>query len=92
MKISAIQCKKCGDTIYSRAQHDFRYCSCRTIAIDGGFDYVRIIGDNKNMTEKKIEVKHTKKELYDDWNYRNDKYGLIKKKKVRKSNNGKRIL
>lgn len=91
MYINAIKCSKCGDIIYSRARHDCRHCSCGSIFIDGGFNYIRIGGKgisgkelNKIKTFK-IEVNATKKELYDDWNNLTDKYGLIKSplKKVR---------
>jgi len=78
MKVNAIECQKCKDTIYSRAGHDFRYCSCKEVFIDGGFDYTRIGGEKKMFKEKTIEVKATKKELYDDWNTRADKFGVIK--------------
>ena len=77
-KVNAIKCLKCGDTIYSRAGHDFRQCSCGECFIDGGFEYVRIGGDEKNWKSKKINVNATKKELYDDWNTRTDKFGKIK--------------
>lgn len=81
MKVDGIKCKKCKDTIYSRATHDFRECSCKEIFIDGGFDYMRIGGEKKMWEMITINVKATKKELYDDWNTRSDKYGLIKAKK-----------
>jgi len=32
----AIYCKKCTDTIESLFQHDFKYCSCGAVGIDGG--------------------------------------------------------
>lgn len=32
----AIYCKKCDDTIESKYQHDFKYCSCGAVGIDGG--------------------------------------------------------
>lgn len=32
----AIQCKKCLDTIESKNRHDFKYCSCKAVGIDGG--------------------------------------------------------
>ena len=31
-----IQCKKCGDIIESFSGHDFKYCSCESVAVDGG--------------------------------------------------------
>jgi hypothetical protein len=32
----AIQCRKCLETIESKDVHDFKYCSCGTVGIDGG--------------------------------------------------------
>ena len=80
MIVKAITCPKCGDTIFSRARHDFRSCSCGAIFIDGGFDYVRI-GGNELETIKvfDLEIKQTKGQLWDDWNYQDNHYGLIKR-------------
>jgi DNA-directed RNA polymerase subunit N (RpoN/RPB10) len=36
-----IRCKKCGDVIESKSEHDFRWCSCKNSAVDGGYDYLR---------------------------------------------------
>lgn len=38
---NAIKCKKCGDVIESTSVHDFKFCSCGSVAIDGGHDYLR---------------------------------------------------
>ena len=83
MIVTAIKCKKCGDTIYSRAVHDFRWCSCGTVAIDGGFDYTRVVGD-VSLDTFALEVNATKKELYRDWSKSTNKFGLIKEKKCQK--------
>ena len=32
----AIQCKKCLNTIESKHRHDFKYCQCKAVGIDGG--------------------------------------------------------
>jgi hypothetical protein len=45
------QCRKCGDIIESKQVHDFVYCSCRTIAVDGGLEYLRRVGDLANIIE-----------------------------------------
>ena len=37
-----IQCKKCIDIIESVHRHDFKWCSCKSIYIDGGRDYQRV--------------------------------------------------
>ena len=38
---NAIQCRHCGDIIESYSVHDFKYCSCRSCAVDGGHEYLR---------------------------------------------------
>ncbi len=43
-----LKCKKCGDIIQSVYRHDYRRCKCGAIAIDGGSDYCRIIGEREN--------------------------------------------
>ena len=35
------RCKKCGEVIESKHRHDFVWCKCGTIAVDGGLDYIR---------------------------------------------------
>jgi hypothetical protein len=34
-----IKCKSCGDVIQSIHTHDFKWCECGKIAIDGGLSY-----------------------------------------------------
>jgi hypothetical protein len=36
-----IQCNKCKDIIESKSVHDFRYCQCGNVFVDGGRDYTR---------------------------------------------------
>lgn len=38
---NAIRCKHCGDVIESKTVHDFKWCSCGTVYVDGGHDYLR---------------------------------------------------
>jgi len=35
------KCLKCGDIIESTYRHDFKWCSCGNVAVDGGLAYVR---------------------------------------------------
>lgn len=82
IEVSTLQCPKCKDIIYSRTRHDFRYCGCGSIFVDGGFDYLKYGCDNdidiKNIKQETILLKGlTKQDLYNDWNKRIDKYGLI---------------
>lgn len=83
MKITGIVCSKCDDLIYSRTRHDFRYCSCKGCAIDGGRDYIRIIV-SKNIKYKMVHLilPFTKEELYVDYNEEIDLLGLIKSVKL----------
>jgi hypothetical protein len=42
----AIYCKLCKDTIESKDEHNFKWCSCGSIGIDGGIkDGNRILGN-----------------------------------------------
>jgi len=43
------KCKLCGTVIESIYRHDFVECKCGAIAVDGGNDYFRRIGDQKNF-------------------------------------------
>ena len=44
--VNKIQCKNCKDFIVSKPVHDFKWCSCKIIAVDGGLEYLRRVGDN----------------------------------------------
>jgi hypothetical protein len=82
--VRCIQCPQCKDVIYSRCRHDMRWCSCGTCAIDGGFDYIKICCKDDTVFETlmedvlHIDVPVTKRQLYDDWNYRFNQFGLLK--------------
>jgi len=40
-----IKCLKCNSIIESKHRHDFVWCSCGSCAVDGGDEYLRIVGD-----------------------------------------------
>ena len=42
--VNKIKCKKCGDIIESKSVHDFKFCKCGSVAVDGGHDYLRRVG------------------------------------------------
>ena len=73
-----IACPECKDTIFSRTRHDCRGCSCGEVYIDGGFDYCRVGFKTSKPTIFTLKVDQTKKQLYNDWNCSEDKFGLIK--------------
>lgn len=41
-----IRCTKCNDVIESFYTHDFKWCSCGQVAVDGGHEYCRITYTN----------------------------------------------
>lgn len=81
MKVTVAICPSCGYSIFSRSRHDFRWCPCKEIAIDGGADYVKLSFKNQPPKTVEIEVNTTIKELYDDWNLGKNKFGVYKEKK-----------
>ena len=38
---NSVRCLACGDEIVSGHRHDFKYCSCGNVAVDGGQAYTR---------------------------------------------------
>jgi hypothetical protein len=69
LTVPGLRCFSCGDVIFSRARHDYRSCSCGKIAIDGGFDYVKVSGDPENFVFVQLTLAEeiTKDRLYKDW-------------------------
>jgi hypothetical protein len=47
--MSKLKCRKCEDVIESKHRHDFVWCKCKSIFVDGGNDYLRCGGDMKNI-------------------------------------------
>ena len=45
IKVNTIRCRKCGDIIESLSVHDFKFCRCGAVAVDGGHDYLRRCGN-----------------------------------------------
>jgi hypothetical protein len=51
----AIQCKKCLETIESKHIHDFKYCACGAVGIDGGISSGnRILGNICDIEDRSI--------------------------------------
>jgi hypothetical protein len=51
IKRNAIKCNHCGDVIESTHVHDFKWCACKSIAVDGGFEYIRRVGNLEDIME-----------------------------------------
>jgi hypothetical protein len=81
MKVNGIQCPNCKDIIYSRAGHDFRYCTCGECFVDGGQgEYGGRVGfTTKKPLNVEIELPAItdKYQLKADWGSSKNQYGLI---------------
>ena len=49
--VNKIQCIKCKDIIESKHIHDFKWCDCKSIAVDGGLEYLRRVGKLEDIIE-----------------------------------------
>ena len=49
-----MKCKTCGEIIESTSRHDFKFCKCGAVAVDGGKDYLRRV-ESKDAYEELIE-------------------------------------
>ena len=77
MKIQAFKCPKCSAVVFSRTRHDYRWCPCKAIAVDGGLDYARVVYKDEFPETVELNLDVTPDQLYDDWNKRQDVYGII---------------
>ena len=51
----AISCRKCSEIIESKYIHDFKYCSCGAVGIDGGIDDGnRILGNPSDIEDRRM--------------------------------------
>lgn len=49
--VNKIRCRDCGDVVESKHRHDFKYCKCGAIAVDGGREYLRRVGKLEAIEE-----------------------------------------
>ncbi len=54
-----VRCKGCNDEPYSASRHDFQSCECGSVAVDGGQDYLRRVGNPVDYEDMSIEVPHS---------------------------------
>lgn len=60
IKRNAIKCLNCGDVIESEYRHDFKFCSCKSVFVDGGHSYIRVggnLGGIEFLTEYEDDTK-----------------------------------
>lgn len=53
---NSAKCLKCGDEIVSTDVHDFKWCSCKNIAVDGGNEYLKRVGDIHGENSKDTSI------------------------------------
>jgi hypothetical protein len=54
--LNKVRCNLCNDEIESKFTHDFKWCSCGNVAVDGGKEYLKRSYKNKDAyTELSIE-------------------------------------
>lgn len=51
---NAIQCRKCKDIIESTYVHDFKWCKCKSVFVDGGKEYRRIGGHLEDIIDLSV--------------------------------------
>lgn len=44
---NSVKCLACNEEVESKHRHDFRWCNCGNIAVDGGKDYLKRSGGHK---------------------------------------------
>ena len=60
---NSARCDMCGDEIESMHRHDFKWCTCRNIAVDGGTEYLRRVGMEGLWSETSVMRPLTELEL-----------------------------
>lgn len=51
IKVNKVKCKKCGNIIESKTTNDLKRCSCGAVAVDGGKEYLKRIGNDEEYEE-----------------------------------------
>jgi|TARA_R110002126_G_scaffold12314_3_gene53651 hypothetical protein len=51
-----IRCLKCKDEPYSNSKNDLKECDCGAVAVDGGMDYLRRIGNPEDYREMSVTI------------------------------------
>lgn len=60
IKVNKIKCKKCGNIIESKTTNDLKRCSCGAVAVDGGKEYLKRIGNDEEYEELSIMTEEVK--------------------------------
>lgn len=55
IKVNAVYCTLCQTYVRSHTRHDFRWCQCGNVAVDGGRDYLKRVFKDKDGFEERSE-------------------------------------
>lgn len=53
---NAVKCNLCEEVIESVHRHDFKYCKCGNVAVDGGKEYLRRVFKTTDFTDVSEQV------------------------------------
>lgn len=45
------KCNSCGDVVESTHRNELVSCTCQSLSVDGGREYVRVLGDPDKYTD-----------------------------------------
>jgi hypothetical protein len=48
IKLNSVKCVMCSDVLISENRHDFKWCRCKSVAVDGGSWYLKRTFKDKN--------------------------------------------
>lgn len=51
---NSAKCLKCNDEVESKHRHDFVWCSCKSLAVDGGKAYLKRSGYPSEIEDTSI--------------------------------------
>ena len=54
--VNKAKCLKCDDVIESKHRYDFVQCKCGAIAVDGGKEYLRRVGEFSSYKDMSVIV------------------------------------
>jgi|AntAceMinimDraft_11_1070367.scaffolds.fasta_scaffold50842_3 tRNA(Ile2) C34 agmatinyltransferase TiaS len=60
-----VQCHKCGDIIESKHRHDFKWCSCGNVAVDGGKSYLKRAFNEQGTWTELSKTRQEERERYE---------------------------
>lgn len=61
--LNRAKCKICNDVVQSNNQHDFVTCKCGKIAVDGGSQYLKRMGNPNDIEEMFVNYNDIKKDV-----------------------------